>query len=125
MCQKFTVEILKTGPQVCPGGDGRGSWEVNLETKNMCWNQTLTSTNIRSETMKLMNTRCSGECTGREAGGSRLCRQASPLEMQAPDANGKARKQLHYLIILFLRGKVAFLLNTVSPLRRNYWLSFP
>lgn len=73
MCQKFTVEILKTGPQVCPGGDGRGSWEVNLETKDICWNQTLTSTNIRSETMNLMNKRWSGECTGREAGGSKLC----------------------------------------------------
>lgn len=38
-----------------PGGDDRGSWEVNLGTKKMGWNQTLTSTSIRPKTGSLVN----------------------------------------------------------------------
>lgn len=47
-------------PRCAPGGDDRGSWEVNLETKKMCWNQSLTSTSIRAKTVNLMNKRGRG-----------------------------------------------------------------
>lgn len=53
-------------PRWAPGGDDRGSWEVNLGTKKMGWNQTLTSTSIRPKTGSLGN---KGEWGGRVEGG--------------------------------------------------------
>lgn len=56
MCLRFTVKVLKIGPLRCaPRLGDRGSWEVNLGTKTMCWNQVFTSTSIRSKALNFLN----------------------------------------------------------------------
>lgn len=59
----------------------------------MCWNQTLTSTNIRSETMNLLNKKWRGECKGRGGKWQQAVQIGKPSGNAAgTDANGKARK---------------------------------
>lgn len=66
-------------PRCAPVGDDRGSWEVNLGTKKMCWNQTLTSTNIRSKPVNLMNKRVGVGVEGRGDKQEKRCAKKHPL----------------------------------------------
>lgn len=41
-------------PRCALGVGDRGSWEVNLVTKKLCWNQMFTSTSIRSKALNIL-----------------------------------------------------------------------
>lgn len=57
MSEIYSTSPKNRTPRHVPVGDDRGSWGVNTKTKKMCWNQKLTTTNIRSNTVSPMSKR--------------------------------------------------------------------
>lgn len=55
MAEIYSRSSKNRTPRCAPGVDDRGGWEVNLGIKKMCWNQVLTSIDIGSEAVNLMN----------------------------------------------------------------------